>query len=159
DFWVHANLRAVLTRKGDHDGVIAVSRKILELDPNNSSAYSELGRALAAKQNFDAAATAYRKAIDLGDHVPPTFCALGKALLHEPTDRAGLEIAALRKAVEACPQVAAAHSSLASALRAKGEHDAAVAAFRKAIELDPKSSSTYSGLGGTLLAKGDLEGA
>ena len=96
------------------------------------------GFASLQQKNFDEAIRSFRKAVTLAHH---NLC--------QPRAKDEIEgkIAAM------------AHNTLATALLAKGDLDAAIFDFREGLRLDPQSGILHDGLGNALLAKGDKEGA
>jgi tetratricopeptide (TPR) repeat protein len=57
------------------------------------------------------------------------------------------------------PDNAMAHCNLATALKAKGDLDAAIAAYRAAVRLQPDNAMAHYDLGRVLWTKGDREAA
>jgi Flp pilus assembly protein TadD len=65
----------------------------------------------------------------------------------------------MRAAVKLRPEYGEAHYMLGTALKQKGDLDAAIVALREAIRLDPENPGPYNTLGQVLRIKGDLEGS
>ncbi len=88
---------------------------------------------------------------------PTTLLTEGEALL-AAGDWDGAA-AVLRRAVEAAPASALAHSKLGVAYVHKRQWDDAFAEFSKAIQLDPRYAPAYSNLGNVYRERGQLDEA
>jgi TonB family protein len=66
---------------------------------------------------------------------------------------------AARQAVQQNPNDAVAHRALGSALRAKGDVDAAIPEYQTALRIDPGNARAHAGLGNALQQKHDLNAA
>ena len=73
--------------------------------------------------------------------------------------RPGEAVAALRHALERCPDDALLYNNLGSALSANGEGEAALVAFRRAAELGPQLAAAWYNLGKTLKARAESAAA
>jgi Tfp pilus assembly protein PilF len=113
-----ANMSIPLRLAGRVDEAIAACRRSLELWPGNADGYNHLGVALAAKGDFAAAVAAYEQAIALG-RPKAVYANLGIARA-ELGDIAGA-LACGNKAVEAEPDNAQSHFSLAITLLLSGD--------------------------------------
>ena len=136
---------------------IAVSRRVIELKPDDLRGYGNLGGRLAEAGRPDEAIAVYRKAIELDPYHAGTYSAFGAALLQKCLYDES--VAACRKAIELEPDHASAHNNLGSAFCEKGELENGVAAYRKAIELKPDHASAHANLGETLAGLGRFEEA
>ncbi len=68
-------------------------------------------------------------------------------------------IEAVKKSIEAKPDIAKSHILLGFLFLEEKEADKALEEFNKAIELDPRSHDAKTGLGGALILKGDINRA
>jgi Flp pilus assembly protein TadD/NAD-dependent SIR2 family protein deacetylase len=119
--------------------------KVIELNPNDADAYSNLGLLLSDTERKDEAEAAYRKAIELNPNYAIAYNNLGNLL--NDTERKDEAEAAYRKAIELNPNDADAYSNLGLLLSDTERKDEAEAAYRKAIELNPNDADAYYNLG------------
>jgi tetratricopeptide (TPR) repeat protein len=130
-----------------------------------------LGNALSLLKKLDAAAAAYKKAIERKPDFFDAYNNLGITLrAQKKLDEAvaayhkGIEFN--RKAIELYPQnldlrytLARLYSNLGFALENQKKHAEAMAAYRKAIDTDPEFAAAYSNLGLALQAQKKLDEA
>jgi Tfp pilus assembly protein PilF len=95
----------------DMDGAVAAFEKAVEMDPNRSATYSELGTARLTSGNKDAAAAAFRKAIE----IDPNSAMAHLSLSHFLWTTGDLPQAeqAMRKALELDPRNTTANRAMA----------------------------------------------
>ena len=97
--------------------------------------------ALRALGKFDAATSAYRKAIDLVPRNASYYYRLGKVLFRDgKTDES---LAAYKTALSLSPGDGAAHSAIARVYLRLKEDDRAAAEFQEAIRLSPELPEPY----------------
>jgi len=142
---------------GNYTQAESIWRRVIQLYPNNSVAYNNLGDALRQQGKLEEAIAAYRKAIELDPKYAAAYNNLGTALSKQGKLEEG--IAAYRKAIELDPKYAGAYNNLGTALSKQGKLEEGIAAYRKAIELDPKYAPLYYNLGTVLSNQGKLEEA
>jgi tetratricopeptide (TPR) repeat protein len=120
-------------------------------------AYVNLGLGFADAGNHEAAATFYRKAIQIAPRVAAPHRELAVALIAAgKIDEAAAE---LETALRLDPKLAAAHDDLGSLLGKRGDLAGAEREFREAFGIDPSRSSTAANLGSVTLAQGRAEEA
>lgn len=120
-------------------------------------AYVNLGIRFEDVGNHEAAATFYRKAIQLAPGVAAPHRELAVALVAAgKSDEAARE---LETALRLDPQLAPAHDDLGALLSKRGDLVGAERHFREAYRIDPSRSSTPANLGGVALAAGRAEEA
>ncbi|MGA2027936.1 MAG: tetratricopeptide repeat protein, partial [Syntrophobacteraceae bacterium] len=126
----------------------AAYRKTIELEPNYTWAWVQLGQLLHDKlARFEEAEAAYRKAIELGPSYNWAWSNLGR-LLHQKLGRYEEAEAAYRKAIELEPKYYWPWVQLGLLLHEKLERFVeAEGAYRKAIELDPRNNWAWAQLG------------
>ena len=120
--------------------VISALRRCVELDPNKSEAWFELGIAYYAQHGMkhcEASYEPYTRCIALDPTHTAAHVNLGTVLRTVRKDYDGAE-RMFRKAIELDPETALAHNGLGSVLYLRGDNDGAEQMYRKAIELDPK---------------------
>jgi tetratricopeptide (TPR) repeat protein len=126
-------------------------------NPGCWMAYNNLGLALAADGQPDAAIPRYRRALE----IYPGFAAarnnLGIALMR--VGRADEAIAQYRMALETEPGDAETHNNLGIALRREGRLDEAVAQYAAALAIRPDDPGTNYNMGNALLQVGRVDEA
>ena len=170
--FAHNNLGAALAKRDEVKAAIAHFQQATALSPTFALSYANLGAALDASGQPEAAAIAYRKA-ELSPYIdaieqyrqalainPKSWFAhtnLGNAL----ACCGQLEAAAAEylKAVEIRPDFAVAHNNFANILLTQGRNDEAIAEYRKAIALDSKYADACNNLGTVLAGRGELDAA
>jgi serine/threonine-protein kinase len=154
NFWLHLTLAGVA---GDRGEEIAGYRAALAVRPGSAVVHSNLGAALRAQKELNAAIEHYHKAIALDPDFAAAHLNLGLAL----KDKKDLDgaIAHWQKAIAIRPDYARAHCNLGVALAHKKDLDGAIAHLQKAIALDPDVALAHFNLGLALRLKKDLDGA
>jgi len=110
---------------------------------------------LVALENWEDAAAAYRKAIELNPDDCWLYNSLGEVLeLQENWPEAAV---AFGRAIELESEHSWLYKKLGDALRNQGELERAIALYEQGINLDPKSCWCYEGLGLSLIAKHQWE--
>jgi len=133
---------------GDFDSAISTMSKATEVDPNRELLWAKLGDynlSSAVKQTdstekakrYDAAATAFQKALDLKQ----------KALEADPS----------KKNADANKQMAAFYNNLGKADAQLGKTDEAVKAYNQAAQLDPAGAGMYYFNLGAILTNGNVK--
>ncbi len=135
--------------EGNHKEAIRCYEKALEISPDISGAYSNLGVAFSDLKRYAEAEEAYRKGIELNPEYATAYSNLG-LLLHEKLKRYEESEAAYRKGIELNPEYATAYSNLGNLLSELKRYAEAEEAYRKAIELNPEDATAYSNLGNLL---------
>jgi protein O-GlcNAc transferase len=127
----------------------------LQIRPNFAEAHNNLGVALRAQGQLDAAVASYRKAVELKPDFTEAHNNLGSALqaLGQLDDAA----ASYRRALQINPNFAEAHSNLGFALKDLGQLDDAVASYRRALEINPNFAEAHNNLGVALKDLGQLD--
>ncbi len=143
----YVNLGALLSRFPDLENEAAiVLRRAIELDPQNASAYHNLGVVLANLDQTAEAEDAYRHAIEYDPGFADAHSALGVLLMklnrYEEAERA------FRQAIECVPGDSDAHFNLGLMLKRIGRAEEAIDAFRRSFELDPSNEPAYCYLSG-----------
>jgi predicted O-linked N-acetylglucosamine transferase (SPINDLY family) len=138
------------------DGLPAL-RRAADLLPDDAEAHTNLGNALQALGQLDAAVVSCRRALEIKPDLAEAHSNLGNVL----RDLGHLEdaVASYRRALEIKPDFAEAHSNLGNALRDFGEFDDAVSSYRRALVLKPDYVDAHSNLGIALRDLGRLDDA
>jgi tetratricopeptide (TPR) repeat protein len=125
---------------------------VVDRMPDDPSKLSELGQALVADGNVDAAMAQYKKALRLFPEHVDTVNGYGAALWQ--IGRVDEAIVQFRKALETSPRHSSALNNLGSAYVSLGQLDAAISQYRKAIGVDPDYAEAYKNIGKVFLQKG-----
>jgi protein O-GlcNAc transferase len=147
-----AEAALVLLRAGDAEGALLVldSARPNDADPARHAAR---GMTLLDMNQPDAARTALRAAVSLGDTSPPTLLNLAIA-----EDRLG-NVARARGLMETVAEVLPNWDEpllrLAESHRASGDAAAAEAAYRRALEVNPRREEALVALAGLLIARAE----
>ena len=120
------------------------ARKKIRSHPDDSNSYNDLGCALDNLGNYDDAASAFRRALELAPD--DALFHLNLALVLGRRGRLGESIQSFRRSIELDPDHAAAHSGLGGALELQGRFDEAIEAFRISIALNPNDTNTQEAL-------------
>jgi tetratricopeptide (TPR) repeat protein len=112
---------------------------------------------LLKKNQYEAAAAEWNKALELEPDEAPAHNNLGLALVN--TGMAEQGIAHYRKALELSPGYPEAHNNWGSALVAGGRLSEAAEQFEKALASDPEHASAHVNLGATLAQMGRVDEA
>ena len=123
--------------------------RVVELDPQSSRAYDNLGLSLDMLGRYDEALNAFGKAVELNRKLPqpspwPAHN-LGSLLLR--LDKPEQAETALRESLRYDPRFAAAHYRLGRVLEKAGRDEPAIEEYRAAVSLDPSLAEAYYSLG------------
>ncbi|MEH2333191.1 tetratricopeptide repeat protein, partial [Nostoc sp.] len=139
------------------DAAVAAYEKAIQLNPNDATAYYNLGNALRQQKKLDAAVAAYEKAIQLNPNDATAYYNLGITL--DDQKKLDAAVAAYEKAIQLNPNYADAYNNLGNALNHQKKLDAAVSAYEKAIQLNPNYADAYFNLGIALTQQKKLDAA
>jgi tetratricopeptide (TPR) repeat protein/Cdc6-like AAA superfamily ATPase len=133
-----------------------IYREAIELDPENSESWYELGNLLQKnKERFNEAEQAFRKAIEMRPDYDWAWIELG-FILRNQTERFEESEICFRNAIETNRKNVWAWIGLGQLLYEKpGRYEEAEAAYRKAIKIDPNYAWPWLDLGQLLHEKMD----
>ena len=114
-------------------------RQLLDLEPADHQAWSNLGVALRKRENFEAAAAAQQRAVQLKPDEGSYWSNLGNAL--KDLDRVEEAIAAHRRACKLRPKEASWRHNFGVTLREGGHFQEALDEFDAAIRLAPENDN------------------
>jgi eukaryotic-like serine/threonine-protein kinase len=177
---IYFNLGYLLLQQADYDGVVFVSRKVIELTPESdrvgrAEAYANLGIALMRKGEWQQAEAALRKSIELNPDQFQTHFHLGAYFWGR--GRVDQAIAAYEQAIRLLAaveaeapdsggmaahlwtEVAAVYLALGDARFSRKEFDAALAAYDKGIKLMPGYAGAHNARGLVLMKKNRVDEA
>jgi tetratricopeptide (TPR) repeat protein len=129
-------------------------QRATQLLPDDAGAHSDLGNALAAVGQMNAALASYRRALALDPRLAAGHSNLGNAL--RSLGQLQAAVASYRQALVLNPDFAEAHNNLGNALLDLGQPDAALASYRRALALNPKFPEAHNNLGNALRDLGQL---
>ena len=146
---LYSNLAYILYMKGEIDEAIQYYQMAINLNPNNDWT-SFVSQMLAhiqheAKQNYDAAISAYQNAQQLSPDDMEVYINLG-SVFYDKGDYASAQMI-YRIALEIEPNNSRLHCNLAYLLWGKGEIDEAMKEYKLAIKFDPNYDIAYNNLG------------
>jgi tetratricopeptide (TPR) repeat protein len=160
EFYRRYDRAMYLQRQRRFEEAAAAWRGVLEIDPEDMLANSNLAAALLAAGHGQEAGAPLRKATELrlrkaaadnpGDPAPHN----GLGVLELDSGHAEEAIAEFQKAIGLAPNSAPAHANLGRALAANREWDRALAELRLSLELDPGYAPAHYHLGVALARQG-----
>jgi tetratricopeptide (TPR) repeat protein len=164
----YSSLAALFINAKQEDRAIAEYKKILAIRPDNAAVYTLIGMLEDARQNFDAAAENYRRALDLDQN--SAIAANNLSWLYAVTGKGNLDEAVrlAQGVVQRNPNIAGFVDTLGWVYYKKNLYSAAVEQLQKAVALDeaasraqnvPPSANYQYHLGMALKGKGDKEGS
>jgi predicted O-linked N-acetylglucosamine transferase (SPINDLY family) len=132
-------------------------RRAAEILAGDTEAHNNLGIALIAHGDIDAAIASFHRAIGIDPDYAGAHSSLGAILnvLGRPEEAAS----SLRRALECNPDFAQAHSNLGKTLQDLGRREEAVTSYRRALQINPYDAATHSYLGNVLADLGLLDEA
>ena len=132
----------------NYDTAKQLLNKTIQINPNHTKAYNNLGRALIELGEHEKGISCFEKAIQIDPNHPDAYNNRGILL-----DRSGDSqeaISSFEKAIQIDPNHAKAYNNLGSVLTESGKYEKTISCYEKAIQIDPKDASAYSNLGSTL---------
>lgn len=157
----YVNLGNELQQSRKYDEAIAVYRKAIVLDLENSDAYTGMGEVLAAQRRTEEAIASYRRSIEINPQNAKAYTGLGNAL----ADRRRLEeaIAAYRRSIRINPQQMNAYAGLGNVLAQQKKTSEAIESYQKALNAPEQTETAqaiaFVGLGRALQTQGRDEEA
>ncbi len=139
-------------RRGATAEAAPLYRRVLDLDPSNEVACTNLAAIAAQAGNLAEAENLYRRVATFKPSSAQAHYNLGFILQEQ--GRLDLAAAAYRHVITLRPDFVEAHNNLGVVLEAQGKFDEAVAAFRAAIAAAPQRTDAYFNLGTVLLRLG-----
>ncbi|MGE0222028.1 MAG: tetratricopeptide repeat protein [Acetobacteraceae bacterium] len=140
-------------QRGDAAGALDLLDRAAAGSPADPRLHAARGTVLLANNDPEAARTALRTAVALGETAPATL--LNLALAEERTGDTGRARRLMNGVANTHPTWDEPWVRLAESHRAAGEHDAAETAYRHALDLNPKRPEALVALAGLLIARGE----
>ncbi len=138
-------LGALLKQNGRIDESLVVSKKSLQLNPQDAEAHNNLGVLLQDKEKLKEAETSFRKAIKLKPNYAEAYSNLGSTL--QKQERLKEAETNFRKAITLKSDYAEAYSNLGNTLKKQDRFEEAGTNYAKAIKLKPNFIKAYVNLG------------
>lgn len=139
-------------RRGALAEAAPLYRRVLEIDPANEVACTNLAAIAVQTGDLGEAEILYRRVVTLKPNSAQAHYNLGYILQEQ--DRIDLAAAAYRRVIVLRTDFVEAHNNLGVVLEAQGLLDEAVAAFRAGIVVAPKRADAHYNLGAVLLRQG-----
>jgi predicted O-linked N-acetylglucosamine transferase (SPINDLY family) len=131
-------------------------QQILQLNPTEACAYSNLGIILQEKGEFDKALSCYQRAIEFDPNFADAYNNAGLAL--QKKGELNKAIHFYQKAIGCNPNFLEAHCNLGNLFRDNDQFDEAMICYQKALFLNPNLVTTYDSIGICFYKKGKLKG-
>ena len=146
-----------ISEKYSQDLDIAYCKKGLKVDPQNALSHFNMGNALWAAGNLEAAITSFKKALSIEPDYTEAHYSMGNVLQdnHDPE----AAIISYRKALRIQPNFAHAYNNMGNALKKKGDFGAAIISYKQALKINPNLTETCNNLGNILDQNGDTTAA
>lgn len=157
--WDHRSKGCAYAQQKDYDNAIVEQTAIINLDPDNGTAYYDRAWAFIAKYEYDKAVADSLKAIKLAPEfiLPDVYYNLG--VVRKYRHEYKYAIADFTKAIELDPKNVNAYHLRADVYTIKGLYDKALADYAKVIEMKPGKVGMAYYNGKVCLYKGDRKGA
>ena len=141
-------------RNDDYRTELSIWGEAIRCWPQNDRAHNNLGNALAACGNGDAATVQYRMALAINPQNAEAHNNLGNTL----AGRGQLDeaISHYRKALQIDPEYTKAEDNFGNALLSRGQVEDAVALYQKALRHDPDNAEAHNNFGNALVRRGQV---
>ena len=150
-------LGTVIAKLGKIPEAMFMFQRSVDLDPNFSTGYYNLGRAYFMQHYYDKAIIAYKKTIELDPQEHRAWNNLGWVYMAQKNYE-DCEFH-LKKSIEVKKNYPVAHLNLGLAYIVQKKLDDAEQILKKYIELKPEDSEGYRNLSSVYQQKGDLDAA
>jgi Flp pilus assembly protein TadD len=157
EFYRLSDAALEMLQAGRRDAAISEFRRLVEMDPEDTTALNNLGAALSETGDFDGAAAQFAKALALDADNYKAHSNLGVAL-----GRIGKFAEAevqFKKALDISPDDARTHSAFGAVLFNSGRPDEARIHLERALDINPGDADAHNNLGGILARSGRFDEA
>jgi len=151
---VYVNMASLLMSKSKLDEAKKYYDRAIQLDPSSGEVHAGYAYLLERLGRADEARTEYENAIRVTPKKSAARLFYTYGAFLDKRGELNAAIAQYQSALEVDPNLADAHSELATALLTKGDSQKAEAHYLEAARLDPKRADTHSNLGSLLLREG-----
>ncbi|MBF0379966.1 MAG: tetratricopeptide repeat protein [Magnetococcales bacterium] len=146
-----------LHNSGSIDGAIKCYEEVLEIQPENIVALSNLGLAFQVQGRLDKAISSCEKAIAINPKYVDVHYNLGNIL--RVAGKIDGAISSYKKAISIKKDFAKAHFNLAVSLQEQGKFDEAIISYKDAIAISKHDVAAYNNLGIIYQEQGKLDSA
>jgi len=146
-----------LCQQGEIEGAIQAFQKELEVNPNNATAWNNLGFIYYQQQRWEESVAACQKAVALKSDYAEAYWNLSFA--YEQTGQYVEAAAAIEKGIELSPGNPDIYCNLGNMYTQLERYEDAANAFQNAILTNPEDAIAYNNLGVVRFKIGDFEGA
>jgi len=129
--------------------------KLLEMEPGNADAHSNLGYALMRQDRLDEAVLHLNEAVRIKPNLPQPHNNLGHILAQQ--NKFDEAIIHFKKALRIKPDLATAHNDLGYVLASQGRLEEAIRHFEEAVRIKPDFTDAQRNLKNALLMQGKRE--
>jgi len=144
--WLHIETKFKEVSKRQNYAQVGQSfKKAVELNPNNDSAYIDLGWFYHSQGKFAEAEQSLKQAIELNPNNDTAYRKLGKVYIYKGQFAESEQL--LKKAIELNPNNDSAYIDLGWLYQFQGKFAGVGQSFKKAVELNPNNDSAYIDLG------------
>jgi len=150
-------LAAIFYATGRKDGALSASERVVEIDPADAEAHSNLGNIYLELGRHEDAETSFRSSIGLNGALPEARNNLAVTL--RELGRLDEAEATYRQAISLKPDYAEALSNLGNLLKELGRIDEAEACHSRAIAANPDYAPAYLNRGQISFDRGDYDAA
>ena len=157
NFQVHIMLAEVNRKLQNHDAAIENYQKAIQIKPDYTDAYMNLGITLKNSGQLSSAVSTYKKILDIKPDDAETYYNIGNTFQVNNDLDAAVEY--YQKAINSQANYSEAYNNLGTTLMDKGELDSAIKNYRKALLIEPHDAEIYYNLGNALQDKGVLDEA
>ncbi|MBF0194184.1 MAG: tetratricopeptide repeat protein [Magnetococcales bacterium] len=144
----------LLHQSGEIEKAIKSYKKVLKIQPNNPSAFCNIGVALMHQGKFKNAVESFKKAISFKPDYAFAYSNLGAA--QKELGDLTQAVLSYKKALAIQPEYAQAYSNLGLALKEQGDMDAGIKNLQKAVEIKPDYADARHNLSLMELVNGDF---
>jgi tetratricopeptide (TPR) repeat protein len=135
----------------------SVARALVASSPDAAVGHNNLGNALLAKGQAEAAIASYLRALELKPDYADALSNYGMALMQTGDQEGALR--EFREAVRLKPKLASAHNNFGIALGKEGRIRESLAEYQEALRLNPSFADAHYNFGLALDENGDVAGA
>jgi len=147
-FRMHLDLGIKLALEGNLENAVVAFCKSIELNPNYSPAYNNLGLVLSEMKKLYEAEACFRRAIELSPNDPHAYNNLGLVLIDLNFLQKAVEC--FQRAIELFPDQPEIYNNLGTAWEEQSCIVEAKEAYCQAIQLNPNYPEAYYNMGGLM---------
>ena len=159
----HMNLAIIYVRTSQWNEAELVSRRSIQLSPNDGEMWAILGESLAGLGTIDEAIKAFEKSLILKPNNIQVYCNLASLLtvagVQSATGRLDEAETSFKKVLQLDPHMGQTITNLASIYTTKTKYVEAISLFKKVIEVNPNSTEAYFNLGVCYSECGEMDEA